>query len=252
MRGTLVACCFLGALAQADQGPCSGLEADLQVSVRLLHAVADQVGAMRRIGDRALADLRECPDSARLWYLAARSAEVLGGQDSGGSSDLHRIVADALSHAPASAPVVTVGARVERSSTLAQRAMALDPNYQPARRALAEALARDGDIQAALDLAVANDASGPMHLTRARVLLAANRYADAVREARKISPSTADEMSLSTDLYRDSQEALGFALLGLAQPTEAQRALRAAASAGSAAARAQLANWQQAGRQTSH
>ena len=80
-----------------------------------------------------------------------------------------------------------------------------------------------------------------MHLTRARILLAAKRYSEASREAKRVLPSAPDELSASADLYRDSNEVLGLALLGLHQRAEAQRALRAAASAGSAAARAQLA-----------
>lgn len=221
------------------------MESNLQAQVADLAVVADDLGSIRMIGDRALAGVRECPDSALLWYLAARSAEILGtrsgSQTFAAPGGLLQVVAEALAHAPNSAPIVTVAARVEGSTAMARQALALDSNYQPARRALAEAVARDGDIEAGLDLAIASNARGPMHLTRARILLAAKRYSEASREAKRVLPSAPDELSASADLYRDSNEVLGLALLGLHQRAEAQRALRAAASAGSAAARAQLA-----------
>jgi len=205
----------------------------------------DDLGVFRAIGDRAIDVLGQCPQSARLWYLAARSAEVLeiwsSGQAFAAYGGLNKIVADALSHAPYSAPVATVAARVEGSSSLARKALTLDPNYQPARRALAETLAKEGAFDEALRVATVDARRGPMHLTRARVLLAAKRPADAVREAKKITPSQPDELAPAGDMYRDAQEVLGFALLALHRPAEARKALRAAASAGSVAAQRQLA-----------
>ena len=245
MRVLLIACCFASAVGQARQDPCAAMESNLQAQVADLAVVADDLGSIRMIGDRALAGVRECPDSALLWYLAVRSAEILGtrfgSQTFAAPGGLHQVVEEALAHAPNSAPIVTVAARVEGSTAMARQALALDSNYQPARRALAEAVARDGDIEAGLDLAIASNARGPMHLTRARILLAAKRYSEASREAKRVLPSAPDELSASADLYRDSNEVLGLALLGLHQRAEAKRALRAAASAGSAAARAQLA-----------
>ena len=235
---------LFGAVA-LTQNPCADLESGVEAEVQRLPMAKDDVGVFRAIGDRAVDALRQCPQSGRLWYLAARSAEVLevrsNGQAFATSGGLNKIVADALSHAPSSAAVATVAARVEGRSSLARKALALDPSYQPARRALAETLAKEGAVDEALRVATVDARRGPMHLTRARVLLAAKRPADAAQEARKIVPSQPDELSPAGDLYRDGQEVLGFALLDLHRPAEARKALQAAASAGSVAAQRQLA-----------
>jgi hypothetical protein len=137
--------------------------------------------------------------------------------------------------------VVTVAARIEQSTDLARQAVALDPNYQPARRALAELLAKDGTIDAALGLTPGKTDSDSMRLTRARVLLAAHRPAAAVAQARKVrTPGEADELGPSGDLYRDSQEVLGFALLEAGKTQQARKSLQAAAAAGSSAAQRYL------------
>src|SRR5207237_1026956 len=210
-----------------------------------VRVASDDVGVFRTVGDRALAALKECPRSARLWYLAARSAEVLespaNGQAFAAEEGLKKIVADALSHSPSSAPVATVAARVQGSSSLARKALALDPHYQPARRALAELLAKEHAVDEALQHTTKAE-SPPMHLTRARVLLAAKRPAEAVAEARKIvTQSEPDELAPAVESYRDTQEVLGFALLDLHKTAEAQKALRAAAAAGSVASQRYLA-----------
>jgi hypothetical protein len=196
---------------------------------------ADDLGVFRTIADRSQAGLRTCKDSARLWYLAARAAEVLD------EKGLKEIVADALAHAPNSAPVLTVGARVQGSASLARKAHEVDPAYQPARRALAELLAKQGGVEEALRL-TANPSSDAMRLTRARVLLAAKRPAEAVTEIRKLPKSPdSDEPSPAVEMRRDTQEVLGFALLDLHKMVEAEKALRAAAAAGSTAAQHYLA-----------
>jgi hypothetical protein len=244
MKGLSIAFCISALVVFAQRDPCAGLESGVESEVRRLPMAKDEIGVFRAIGDRALDALGQCPQSSRLWYLATRSAEVLesrsNGQAFAASGGLKKIVADALSHAPSSAAVVTVAARVEGSSTLARKALALDPRYQPARRALAETLAREGAVEEALRVATVDDRRGPMHLTRARVLLAAKRPGDAVQEAKKITPSEPDELSPAADMHRDEQEVLGFALLELNRPAEAMKALRAAASAGSVAAQKQL------------
>lgn len=245
MRRLLFACGLFASIAQAQPGQCLRLESGVEADVGMLAMAKDEIGAFRSIGDRALDALLQCPQSARLWYLAARSAEVLenpsGGQAFAASGGLKKIVADALSHAPTSAAVATVSARVEGDSAAARKAFALDPNYAPGRRALAEALAREGAVDEALGLAAAGSRRGPMHLTRARVLLAGGRYPEALREATRVTPAEPDELSPAADLYRDAQEVRGFALLGLNRRAEARKVLRTAASVGSIAAQAQLA-----------
>jgi len=246
VKRILCAVCCFAAAALAQQNTCPSLESGVEAEVLRVRVAKDDLGAFRAVGDKALSALRLCPQSARLWYLAARSAEVLespsNGQAFAAEGGLKRIVADALSHAPSSAPAATVAARVQGSSSLARKALALDPNYQPARRALAELLAKEGAIDEALRLASAKTPSGPMHLTRAHVLLAAKRPAEAVAEARKIvTPGEPDELSPAVEMYREKQEVLGFALLDLQKTAEARKALRAAAAAGSVAAQRYLA-----------
>ncbi len=246
MKILLYAVCCLGGSALAQQNPCAGLESGVEAVVLRVGMAEDEIGAFRAVGDKALAALRDCPQSARLWYLAARSAEILEiptkGQAFAANGGLKKIVADALSHAPSSAPVVIVAARVQSSSALARRGIGLDPRYHPARRALADLLAKEGAIDEALGLVSANRLSGPMRLTRARVLLAAKRPAEAAAEAKRIMKSgEADELSPKVEMYRDSQEVLGFALLSLQRSGEAEKALRAAAAAGSVTAQRYLA-----------
>jgi hypothetical protein len=246
MKTLLLLClCVCAATAWAQQNTCVGLESGVEAEVVGLPVASDDVGLFGTVGDQALAALRQCPQSTRLWYLAARSAEVLenpsNGQAFAAEGGLKKIVADALSHAPKSAPVLTVAARVQHSSALARKAVALDSGYQPARRALAELLAEEGSIEEAL-LLTANPRSDAMRLTRARVLLAAKRPAEAVAEIRKIPRSASpDELSPVVEMHRDTQEVLGFALLDLKQTAQGQEALRAAAAAGSVAAQHYLA-----------
>ena len=74
------------------------------------------------------------------------------------------------------------------------------------------------------------------------MLLAAKRPAEAVAEATKIvTPGEPDELSPAVEMYRDTKEVLGFALLNLQRTFEAQKALRAAAAAGSVAAQRYIA-----------
>jgi tetratricopeptide (TPR) repeat protein len=248
MRNICFTICFsLGAaLGQAQALTCADIEAGVEAEVLRVPTAANQLGVFRTIGDEAVAALRQCPQSATLWYLAARSAEVLEGPTNGQAfaeeGGLKKVVGDALAHAGESAPVVTVAARVESSMALARKACALDPRYQPARRALAEILAKEGAFEEALNIAVAKTPSGAMALTRARVLLAARRPAEAAQEARKaLTLTQVDELAPSVEIYRGAEEVLGFALLDLKRTEEGRKALRAAAAAGSVAAQRYLA-----------
>src|SRR6266571_3760908 len=90
-------CCFAAAaLAQQNTGP--SLESGVEAEVLRVRVAKDDLGAFRAVGDKALSALRLCPQSARLWYLAARSAEVLespsNGQAFAAEGGLKRIVAD--------------------------------------------------------------------------------------------------------------------------------------------------------------
>lgn len=244
MRTLVIGFCLVAA-ALAQDIKCDSAEFRLEAEVQRVRLAEDDLGVFRTIGDRALSALIACPDSARLWYLAARSAEVLEGPTKGhafaAEGGMQKIVADALAHSPSSAAVVTVAARVQNNSSLARKALELDPKYQPARRTLAELLCKEGSLDEALRL-TAKPESSQMHLARAQVLLAAKQPTAAIAEARRVVTSDPpDELSPRREIYRDAQEVLGFALLDLHQKQKGTKALRAAAAAGSLRAQDYLA-----------
>jgi tetratricopeptide (TPR) repeat protein len=210
--------------------------------------VKDELGTYRNLGEAALRELGACPDAVRIWYLAARSAEVLEVPFAGAAFSEYggakRIARDAAAQAPNSAPIATILARIDGTEVSAQRAYDIDPDYRPARRALALVLAKKGAFDEAIRLLdLRDDPTSADRLTRARVLLAAGRSRDAANEARKAihDPRTDPvEPSPTFELYRDGNEVLGFALLAEGRTKEAVPALRSAAAAGSQAAQIEL------------
>jgi tetratricopeptide (TPR) repeat protein len=231
----------------AQGASCQDLEGMVERKVSLLGVVEDDLGSFRSIGDDALSAVRQCPTSPRLWYLAARAAEVLeapmGGKAFAGYGGLKKIVADARSHQPKSAAIATIAARLDGGVAAARKALALDSEYAPARRALAAALAKDGSIDEGLRLSNVKMPVNADHLARARVLLAANRPAEAASEAGKaLATGGRDpvEPAPTIEIQRDANEVLGFALLKQNRRSEAERAFRAAAVAGSVAAQRQI------------
>jgi len=228
---------------------CVDLERSAENKLSMVGTAADDLGPFRAIGNEALEGVKQCPGSERLWYLAARSAEVLElpfqGRAFADEGGLKKILADALSHEPRSAPIATIAARTEGGTAAARRALALDPGYAPARRTLAVALAQEGSINEALRISKVRTPAGADHLAAARVLLAANRPAEAIREARAaLSAGTrgAVEPTPSVEIQRDGNEVLGFALLKQRRRVEADRAFRIAAAAGSVTAQRQLSS----------
>jgi hypothetical protein len=229
---------------------CGGLEKTVEQQVSMLDDANDDLGPFRSIGDESLQALKQCPDSARLWYLAARSAEVLEGPMDGKafaeSGGLKKILANARLHAPKSAAIATIAARLDGGVPLAREALAFDSSYAPARRALVSALVKNGFAQEAMPLTSSNSRVDADHLARARVLLGVHRPAEAVAEARKaLEPGGRDpvEPAPRIEIRRDANEVLGFALLEEHHADEAHRALLVAGDAGSITAKQKLANW---------
>jgi hypothetical protein len=110
---------FVLALAASSAGAenCRDVERRLEATVGSLAVVKDELGAFRNLGEAALSELGACPNSVRLWYLAARSAEVLdvpfadaAFSEYGGAK---KIACDAIMHAPHSAPIATILARID-------------------------------------------------------------------------------------------------------------------------------------------
>lgn len=225
---------------------CANLEHHVDARLSVVGVAADQLGGFREVGDSALEGLKTCPDSARLWYLAVRSAELLevpfGGEAFAVYGGAKKIAADAAEHAPQSAQIATVVARFDGSVVSAQKAYDLDRNYMPARNALALALSRKGRAADALKLLQGHMAVED-RLTRARILLQHNKPEAAAAEARSalnMPLASLEEPTPSMDILRDGNEILGFALLAAGHTEEALRPLRAAAGAGSIAARSTL------------
>jgi tetratricopeptide (TPR) repeat protein len=226
-------------IVRADD--CGRAELDLDARAKQLFVVADEVGALRDLGASALAGVQGCPRSSRLWYLAARAAEVLETHEGRVAfperGDTKKLSLEAAAHAPESAEIATIVARSEGSVESARRAVNLDPNYLPARRALALALAKTGKTDDALRLLTG---AGQLdRLARAQILNIAGRFREAAplsREALKSYAASipADaEPTLASDFRREANEALGVALIGEGRKADAIGPLRAAADEGS-------------------
>jgi len=212
----------------------------------MLYSVKNQIGSFHAIGKAALQNLKLCPNSPRLWYLAIRYAEVFGFT-SPEYGDSKQLAIKAAAHAPNSVSIITVLARLDGSLTTAQRAYKLSPSYPPARRVYALALAREGKFKQALQLLPAANAESldEDEITHARILLAMNQPQKAVNIAQRVlqHPGQYDttEPTITDIIWRDGNEVLGFALLALKHNKAAFKALQAAADAGSQAARDELA-----------
>jgi|GEM_PF-5929271 len=234
---------LLGMASASPAQTCEQLEGEV-VSPTRLYIAADQWGpidTMRRVG---LQGIRQCPNSEQLWYAAVRSIELIGmPPDHTGSATLSSLLAEAVQHEPTSARIATVSARVTLNLDQARRAVALDPKYPPARRALAVALAHAGQVQEALRLCQSTHPTKEDELTRARILLNAGRPIEALPVARKAVASNNLELKEVVPaqlLDREAHELLGFALLKADRSREATQAFRIAASEGSVAAQQQL------------
>jgi len=240
----LVLLLLLGmASASPAQKTCEQLESEVVTPLGLYIAMyqMDPVYTMREAG---LQGIRQCPNSEKLWYAAVRSVELIGmplGYT--GSDTLQSLVTEAVKHEPTSARIATVSARVTLNVDQARHAVALDPKYPPARRALAVALAHAGQVEDALRLCQSAHPTKEDDMTRARILLDAGRASEALPVARKAAASGNLELKEVVpveiiDLKAD--ELLGFTLLKAGRTREATRVFRIAAAQGSIAAKQQL------------
>ncbi|WP_158879646.1 hypothetical protein [Rhodanobacter sp. L36] len=240
----VVLTCLLAVSSRAAATDCAAIERHVRAVAQTLPYVADQTGAIQALGQSAANALHDCSDSAPLWYTAARAAEVLDAAQQPAElralGDPKQIARDGASHAPRSAPIATVLARLDASMASARHAYDLDPNYRPAQRALALALAKSGAIDQAQRLLPDHPSTGADRIAIARILLIAGHASDAAAEAKKAldaSTMDTDEWAPGEELLRDGNEVHGFALLAEGKPREADRALHIAAIHGSQAAR---------------
>lgn len=225
---------LLGALLSttASAGEdCAGLGRAIEARRSEIALVENVVGALDRLAMAAAEAAKSCPDDPRLRETAARAAELVApllGKSASPAPGL-----------PLTPETATIEARRDGSEAAARRALALDPAYRPARRALAVALAKAGKFDEAAALLPGNSRNGLDRLARAWMLLAVKRNSEAAREARAaLSLGAPDDEELGADLElrRDAN-----AVLGLSLPSpEGHNALRIAAELGSEAARAAL------------
>lgn len=237
----------LGSAAAAAE-TCAETESRLRARAAELDVVADQESALRGVAADALAATATCTANERLWYLAARGAEVIdpgNGEDPlGAGADALTIAHNGLSHAESSAALETIIARLTGEIEPARQAIAIAPDYRPAHRALAVALAREG--RSAEALAVLGDGqTTPDRMARARVFLALSRPADAIRESQAALAGpfkNPDEPTPISAFQEEINETLGLALIAAGKPGQAKASLKRAADLGSEAARKALAH----------
>jgi tetratricopeptide (TPR) repeat protein len=245
MKATLALALALSvSVAGGARADCGQVERNVAEQASDLPEVADDIGALRGLGEAAIAALSTCPNSARLWYFAARAAEVLDehyGRATFAPETAASLASAAAAHAPQSAEVATIVARETGKLADARRAYDLNPDYAPARRAYAEALAQAGKPDEALKRLAGSDRLD--QLARARVLLRAQRLREAESAARRAlsAPAMDGEPGPEAAFAREANEALGLALVGEGRKREAREPLETAAGLGSRAAQAALA-----------
>jgi hypothetical protein len=236
----------LTAPAAAADG-CAGLAESFDSRLALSRGAMDEDGAFVLLLRGAEADLRACPELEPQRYAVARLAELgysAGDARRANGPDPHAktLTEAALRAFPRSARIATVAARLDGSVEFARRAVMIDPDYAPARVALAVALAASGDARGALAMLPASGQPASTLIARARISLAAGdaraTLADALA-AGKATPRELEPMP-GRDAVRDKEELLGLSLRALGRPAEARRRLESAASLGSAAARRAL------------
>jgi hypothetical protein len=237
------------ATASAQVVNCAGVADVFAGRLALSAGTIDETGAFVLLRGAAEQDLRSCPDLEPQRYFIVRMAELgysAGGRRSEAPDVGARALAeDALLRYPHSARIATVAARLDGSVEAAQRAVAIDPGYAPARTALAVALAGRGDTSAALAI-LAGPASGMSAtalIARARIRLAAGDAGGAFADAQAAGNAgkKEPEPTPGRDLLRDTEELLGLSSRALGKSAQARKHFERAASLGSAKAREALA-----------
>lgn len=167
----------------ADPAECRKLEREVQHAITTAYFVMNSAGAYLSAFDDGTRALERCPDSEPLWYAVARLAELgfnrLPMQVGGARVETAaEVAALARSRQPRSARIAVVDARTHGDVERARSALALDPDYAPARVALAQALLDAGQLDEALPLSEAPNVPGAASV-RAEILLARGGPGDA-------------------------------------------------------------------------
>ena len=206
----------------------------------------DQAGAFHTVFEESRQALTVCSSSESLWYAFARSAELGFGDYPFKSADVSiadaTAVADlALAAQPRSQRIAVIGARLHGDLVNARAALAMNPDYAPARLAVAQTLFDRNELSEALALCGSASVAGADTLC-ARIFLAQGNASKAASLARRDSSAswdTAPEPYALQSVRCAARETFGLALL--AQHSRAARAeLQAAAACGSTRAQQSL------------
>lgn len=238
-------------IATAAALDCARLAESFQARLVLVTGTADEDGSFVSLREQAQRDLQSCPRLEPERYFMLRMAELgfplNGAHRADGADPAARDLAEnALRDHIDSVRIATVAARLNGSIESARQAAALDGGYAPARVALAAALARQGDNDAALAALPGNasNLSADALLERARIKLAKSdprgSLAD-VLAARKAQQSDL-EPTPGRIRVRDTEELLGLSLNGIGKKRQAKKHLEIAASLGSNKAREALSS----------
>lgn len=129
---------------------CAETEKELLGLLDLTEIQKEPESTLRYVFTTATEAWAKCPQAEGLAYLRVRSAELGGGKfvgelPAGGLEELRKLTAEAARRFPRSARILTARARTARDAVAARGAVAIDPNYAPARVALADILVDAGE-----------------------------------------------------------------------------------------------------------
>jgi hypothetical protein len=164
---------------------CTRIESQVNASVSRLSSTESQLTLIHAIHRDALAGTRECPKSTRLWYLAARTSEILeriGEEDtSPGEDTLEVVLRNAHAKVPASKEVSVVAARVEGDLVQARGLLATYPDYWPARALVSDLLVSSRSCEEAVTVSESLPRTPEAMISRASALYCAGRPGEALK-----------------------------------------------------------------------
>jgi len=176
----IVAVLAVGEVPHAElDDPCAKTRSELGHALKFAEFAKEPQDKVRQVFDGATAAQVRCPMDEELAYLRLRSAELgrgafLGQKPSpAAAADWRRLARETAARFPRSARILTVDARGANSVDVAERAVALDEHYVPAKVALANALVAAGEASKATKIldgvtGLENVSDGYTALARAR------------------------------------------------------------------------------------
>jgi tetratricopeptide (TPR) repeat protein len=197
-------------------------------------------GTVRKVFDDATKAELRCPANELVAYARLRSAELgrgafVGDLTPAARAELRTDADKAAARFPHAVKILAIGARADGTVPAARRAVAADPNYIPAKVALAAALIREGNAPSAVGMleAIPNlDATSDGFTILARAHFAVHDLKGALRAARLVFKGRSSEL-IEPDVGNpwpavEAHEIAGLASLELKRYDEAARHLIAA------------------------